>query len=72
MTHNPTMLRNRNLTPGSAPKYGVSDSQSVDFSQGSSWVFAWFVNIDDAKRFAYRADNFTNYAIWDLEAGILV
>lgn len=53
------------LEPGYAPKFGVSDSQSDDFMQGSRQVFAWFCTSEHAIQFA--EDRIVK--VWDLETG---
>lgn len=67
MTNNPATLEYKYLEPGCGPRFGVSDSQSLDFKLGSRQVFAWFCTSEHAVQFAQ--DRLVR--VWDLETGEL-
>lgn len=67
MKYNPTTLSYTEIEPGMGPRFGVTSSQSDDFTEASSWTYAWFVNLIDAFWYT-RNDNMCR--VWDLEDGI--
>lgn len=51
------------------PRYGVSESLSDEFETASSYVYAWFHYLGDARHFAEDKYPVT---VWDLEQGIQI
>lgn len=70
MLNNPTKLKYNRLKLYDAPKYGVSDSLSQVFREGSADVSAWFVELGDARHYVATLVGISGVlTIWDLETG---